>query len=66
MFSGRWPDPLAFVDRDWDTDQRHDVAHHLEVGTLVNQYRGMSSCRFCDRLNGSAELTDGVYCCPKD
>jgi hypothetical protein len=41
------------------------VAVYLERGTLVNQYRGLSSCRFCDRYNGSAELSDGTYCWPE-
>lgn len=61
----RWPDPGVFVDRHWAGEEQAAAAHHLEVGTLVNQYRGISSCRFCGRHNGSAELTDGTYCWPE-
>jgi hypothetical protein len=59
------PDPHRFVDRGWPLSERHSVARHLERGTLVNQYRGLSPCRFCGQLNGSAELTDGAFCWPE-
>jgi len=61
----RWPDPVEFVDGSWDEEVRRRVATHLETGTLVNQYRGISWCRFCEKDNGSAELTDGTYCWPE-
>ena len=61
----RWPDANDFVDHDWAQGERQMVADYLERGTLVNQYRGHSSCRFCKRRNGSAELTDGVFCWPE-
>jgi hypothetical protein len=44
---------------------RRVVASYLERGRLVNQYRGLSQCRFCGQSNGSAELTDGLYCWPE-
>jgi hypothetical protein len=59
------PDPHRFVDRGWSLSERHSVARHLERGTLVNQYRGLSPCRFCGQLNGLAELTDGAFCWPE-
>ena len=60
-----WPDPHSFVDPSWDQDQRSTVARHLECGVLCLQYRGLSPCRFCERNNGSAEYTDGVYVWPE-
>lgn len=60
-----WPDARAFVDHTWDPETRASVAHHLQRATLVNQYRGLSPCRLCDRHNGSAEFTDGAYCWPE-
>jgi hypothetical protein len=59
------PDPHRFVDPGWLLNERHSVATHLERGTLVNQYRGHSPCRFCGRPNGSAELSDGAFCWPE-
>jgi len=61
----RWPDPARFVDVSWDAEARRRTVRHLESGALVNQYRGISTCRFCDQDNGSAEITDGIYCWPE-
>lgn len=61
----RWPDPNAFVDPDWRSEERRTVVEHLQTGSLVVQYRGLSPCRFCRRHNGSAELSDGVFCWPE-
>jgi hypothetical protein len=61
----RFPDVRNFVDADWDPGERRVVADYLARGTLVNQYRGLSTCRFCGRNNGSAEITDGAYCWPE-
>jgi hypothetical protein len=55
----------AFVDPNWPQNERDLVAEYLERGTLVNQYRGLSRCRFCKESNGSAELTDGSFCWPE-
>jgi hypothetical protein len=60
-----WPDVNAFVDPNWPQNERDLVAEYLERGTLVNQYRGLSRCRFCKESNGSAELTDGSVCWPE-
>jgi hypothetical protein len=60
-----WPDVNGFVDVSWPQDERQLVADYLERGTLVNQYRGLSDCRFCGQHNGSAELTDGAFCWPE-
>jgi hypothetical protein len=60
-----WPNPRSLVDSDWAWEERESVALHLEVGTCVNQYRGISPCRFCARHNGTAELTDGAFCWPE-
>lgn len=60
-----WPDPQSFVDPSWRDGERSIVVRHLQTGTLVNQYRGLSPCRFCGRHNGSAELTDGSFCWPE-
>jgi hypothetical protein len=60
-----WPDVNDFVDPEWSQSERQVVAQYLERGRLVNQYRGLSLCRFCEQENGSAELTDGAFCWPE-
>ena len=60
-----FPDPVRFIDPTWASSERRLVADFLERCTSVNQYRGLSVCRFCARFNGSAEMTDGVYCWPE-
>jgi hypothetical protein len=60
-----WPDAHAFVDPDWDEDERMDTSEYFSSGTRVRQYMGYSRCRFCGELNGSAELTDGTYVWPE-
>lgn len=61
----RWPDAFKFVDGSGDKETRRRTTRLLEVGALVNQYRGISRCRFCETDNGSAEMTDGTYCWPE-
>ena len=61
----QWPNVTWLVDPDWREDERRRVGDYLQRGTRVNQQGGLSECRFCERHNGSAELTDGVYCWPE-
>lgn len=61
----QWPDAMMLVDPNWREDERRRVGEYLQRGTRVNQMRGLSECRFCERYNGSAELADGVYCWPE-
>jgi hypothetical protein len=61
----QWPDATMLVDPNWREDERRRVGEYLQRGTRVNQMRGISLCRFCERNNGTAELTDGVYCWPE-
>lgn len=58
------PDPRDFVDAGWDPDERDLVAQYLRSGFLVRAYMGYSRCRICDRENGDADLTDGVFIWP--
>lgn len=61
----RWPDAVKFVDGSGDEETRRRTTRHLGAGALVNQYRGISRCRFLREDNGSAEMTDGTYCWPE-
>jgi len=41
------------------------VVSYLVRGRTLEQYRGLSPCRFCGVYLGSKELTDGTYCWPE-
>lgn len=60
-----WPNARSLVDSNWAWEERESVAFFLELGTCVNQYRGISRCRFCGHANGTAELADGAFCWPE-
>jgi len=60
-----WPDPNAFVDNRWDTDERDVVAQYLRAGSLARVYLGWSYCRVCGAPNGDSEFTDGTYLWPE-
>jgi hypothetical protein len=58
--------PLAsdWVNADWDAGQRAAVIRYLNAGKPRNSYMGSSLCRFCGCVNGSCDLTDGVWVWP--
>ncbi|MEV6207042.1 hypothetical protein [Kitasatospora sp. NPDC051914] len=58
------PDPAALVDPDWEMWERSEVADYLEQGHVARQFLGVSRCRICGEVNGSAEFTDGEYLWP--
>ncbi len=60
-----WPDPREFVDDAWDDTERDIVARYLDSGRVPWIQMGISTCRFCGRENGCAELTDGTYLWPE-
>lgn len=61
----RWPRPDDFVRPDWDPNEREMVVDYLSRGFVARSYMGVSPCRMCGQDNGSLELTDGVFVCPK-
>jgi hypothetical protein len=60
-----WPDPVDFVDTEWDADEREGVFMYLRRGLLARAFLGPSSCRFCQAKVGNLELTDGYYIWPE-
>ena len=60
-----WPDVRDFVDPSWDNAERRAVLDWLRAGESFLHMWGYSRCRFCDILNGTRELTDGVYVWPE-
>ena len=74
QFLGYWksqsepdlPDPLDYVDNDWDSDDRALVVAHLVAGEVWESWRGNSVCRFlCGQDTGSRCFTDGAYVWPE-
>jgi hypothetical protein len=63
--TAKWPDPVKFVDEDWDPRERSLVATYLSSGMIPWAGAGFSPCRLCDKPNGSCEYTDGVYVWPE-
>jgi len=65
--SPNWPDPIDFVDEQWDRDEREVVGSYLSRGreSAGMAWAGVSTCRFCGKMNGSAEYTDGTYVWPQ-
>jgi len=60
-----YPDVRRFVDPDWDPKQRNDVVRYLKSVPRGICYFGHSTCRFCGKDNGSADMEDGTYVWPE-
>lgn len=59
------PDPRSHIDDSWDTRERDAVVAHLQNSPVSELYFGSSTCRMCQKANGSAEHSDGVYTWPE-
>lgn len=59
-----WPNPVQFIDAEWDADDRELVVDYIAGGHISRAYAGYSPCRFCGQRNGALELTDGVFVWP--
>lgn len=58
------PNPQDLVVEIMDTAEKKRVLAHLSCQQHINHAKGMSTCRICGKLNGSAEQTDGKYIWP--
>lgn len=59
------PDPKESITYTWPASEREQIVDYLEHGRELACYRGFSRCRICDKPNGSADLTDGVWVWPE-
>jgi hypothetical protein len=48
-----------------EPDVREQLVRYLDAGIRLHQFRGFSSCRYGCGVNGSAELSDGVWLWPE-
>ncbi|MBE9925061.1 hypothetical protein G8C93_04020 [Cellulosimicrobium cellulans] len=60
-----WPDPVRFVDTEWDAEDREMVTDYLARGHIARAYMGWSTCRMCGQRNGNLEFTDGTFVWPE-
>jgi hypothetical protein len=59
-----WPDPRDVIGP-WDPTDRQGIISYLQAGVAFRYYRGSSSCRICQVMLGSGELTDGTWAWPE-
>lgn len=57
------PTPIADSDTLWEED-RDIVVGYLKSGVIHQRYKGWSNCRICGAVNGTTDMTDGVYVWP--
>jgi hypothetical protein len=60
-----WPDPHALVDASWESEEREVVAMYVDHATILSASLGASKCRFCGKVNGNLDLTDGDFVWPE-
>lgn len=58
------PSAADHQDSTWEGEERKRVLAHLAAGEVYASYRGFSLCRICNAINGSQDITDGVYVWP--
>ena len=63
--TAKLPPPADLVDRGWDCETRTATVKYLRAGDVRSVGLGCSFCRFCGCVNGSTDLTDGVYLWPE-
>jgi len=59
------PDPIDFVDEDWDDKEQALVADLLADARVATQYRGYHMCRICGMRTGSGDLDDNFFIWPQ-
>jgi hypothetical protein len=60
-----WPDPTDLVDESWDPSERDTIASYLDDGATAKTWMGRAQCRFCGKLLGCSDLTDGTFIWPE-
>ena len=59
------PWPTDYYDPHWDDEEREVIAAYLDGGKTDASYKGWSECRVCGCMNGSCDMTDGIYLWPE-
>lgn len=54
-----------FIDSTWNHSEKLMILDYLQKGKVITTYRGWSTCRVCEKKNGSSDLSDGVYVWPE-
>jgi hypothetical protein len=58
-----WPGDL--IDPSWWGSERAHAITYLNAAPSLAQYRGISMCRLCGKMNGSKDLGDERYVWPQ-
>lgn len=59
------PHPEDFVSVTWNEEERNLVIDYLKKGNHIEYYKGFSTCRFCNCINGTSDQSDSVYIWPE-
>ncbi len=63
--NAEYPRVETAIAKNVDRAVRFRVLSHVRNGQEHAAYRGWSDCRICGKMNGSRDLTDGVYVWPE-
>lgn len=58
------PHPSDFIDGSWDWREKEMIARWCDCQPDVQEWRGSSDCRLCDKINGYTDKSDGIYVFP--
>jgi len=58
------PDLPMPEETEWSEEDKEAVCKYLDEGEVYGTYRGMSTCRVCEKFNGHQDLTDGFWVWP--
>ncbi len=63
-FEPHLPHPKDLMDVQWfvqNQDIINKIKQYLDNGRVHARYKGFSYCRVCKEINGTEDLTDGIY-----
>jgi hypothetical protein len=59
------PDPKEYI-FSWNAEEKEKIIKYLkEFSSVSKQWRGFSTCRICNILNGTKCMTDGTFTYPE-
>jgi hypothetical protein len=59
------PRPDGLIRVGWRLSERDKIANYLRHGVPINSFGGFATCRLCDEVLGTRDLTDGEWVWPE-
>lgn len=59
------PRPEGLIRVGWRLSERDKIAEYLHRGVPINSFGGFATCRLCDEVLGTKDLTDGEWVWPE-